>query len=120
MITYKLNDSQDIFLQNGTIATITEISEVAQDVKTKLKLIFGEVFYNTQIGVPYFTVIFVKPFKKDIADSIIIENIYSSPGVSQIENYVSIVDTVQRKLSIKFEASTVFSESQLISETFTI
>lgn len=102
MITYKLNSSGDIFLEKGTIATVISSEETAQDVKTKLKTVTGEVFYNVDFGVPYFSVIFAKPFDKDLADSIIIQTIYSSPNVVSVDDYQSSVDTVSRLFSVDF------------------
>lgn len=121
-ITYEINSNSDLFLRDGTIALVKNESETAQDVKTKLKTFLGEVFYNVGIGVPYFTVIFQKPFDKDLADSIIIQNIYTSRTVLNISSFQSSVDTLTRRYIINFTMTYNNNNNQTqninISETF--
>lgn len=126
MLTYALDEKNDLFLRNGTISIVETSDETAQDVKTKLKTLQGEVFYDVTYGVPYFSVIFEKPFDKDLADSIIIQTIYLSRNVADISSYQSRIDTLTRRYSIDFIA--VYedqevqgeNESLAITQEFTI
>ena len=123
MITYQLNKEGDLFLRNGTIAIVSDSDETAQDIKTKLRTFQGEVFYNVVFGVPYFQVIFKKPFDKDLADSIIIQTIYSSINVSNIINFQSRVDTFSRRYFVNFIASYKNNEAEqniTISQEFSL
>ncbi len=55
MISLSLNAATwDIGLDAyGNIATITEPQRVAQDVACACKVFYGELFWNTGVGVPY-------------------------------------------------------------------
>lgn len=45
---------------NGNIAMATEPYSLAQDAASAIKTFFGEVYFDTTIGVPYLTQIFGK------------------------------------------------------------
>lgn len=118
MISYQLDPStNDLFLRNGTIATVETSEETAQDIKTKLKTIQGEVFYNVLLGVPYFQVIFSKPFDKDFADTLILQTIYSSINVASVTNFQSRVDTMMRKYYVNFTVLYANNENNQFSNT---
>jgi hypothetical protein len=119
MITYELdNETKDLFVRNGNIALVEGVDETAQDIKTRFKTAEGEVFYDVTFGVPYFRVIFQKPFDKNLVDTIMLQTIYSSPKVTNVSSFQSNIDSFSRRYVVNFTATTRQLETVEINEDF--
>lgn len=97
--------SHDLYLENDTTLVLCPDvqSLVRQRVAINLKLIYGEWFANTTLGVPYFESIFGKG-TKDVADSIIRETISNTEGIVLLTSYTSSVDQQSRILTVRYTA----------------
>lgn len=99
--------------QNITYGTYA----VAQAVKTRLRLLKGEWWENTENGLPLFQNILGVPGSSNliIIDSLIKERIIKTPGVLTIKNFESTFEN--RKYSFYCNIETKYGEIQ-VDENF--
>jgi hypothetical protein len=90
---------------------VSGIDQVAQHIEIRLRLIYGEWFLNTQLGVPWFEKVFVKNPDLSAIDIIIKSTITETPEVTGIVQYSSSIDRPTRKLVVSFQASTIYGEN---------
>lgn len=65
----------------GNIAIATHPYSIAQDVASACKLFYGELWYNTGIGVPYFEQILGKVVDIAVLKNYLIQAALTVPGV---------------------------------------
>jgi hypothetical protein len=100
--------THDMAYANNDGSVVSDRSQVAQNIEIRLRLIYGEWFLNTQIGVPWFEKVFVKNPDLSAVDIIIKSTISETPEVAGIVAYSSSVDGEKRKLIVSFVASTEY------------
>lgn len=88
--------------------------EVAQTVRTRLKLFLGEYFRDITQGTPWFQSILGKGPSIDVKDSSIRRVILQTPNVTQIVSYNTDYDINERKYSVTAQILTTFGETNLI------
>jgi hypothetical protein len=93
---------------------VSDVEQVAQNITIRLKLIYGEWFLNTQLGVPWFDKVFVKNPDLSAIDIIIKSVIAETPEVTGIVQYASQINRATRHLVISFQATTIYSENVVI------
>jgi len=93
---------------------VSEVEQVAQNITIRLKLIYGEWFLNTQLGVPWFDKVFVKNPDLSAIDIIIKSVIAETPEVTGIIQYSSSINRALRKLVISFQATTIYYENVVL------
>lgn len=106
MSTLKLAGNNDIEISDNTLKIITDIDEIAQLLKTRLKLYRGEWFLNTSVGVPWLQEVLGKVNTKNGIESIIKDEILKTPGVRSLESFELDIDTVNRSLTVTFKVNT--------------
>lgn len=84
----------------------TTAEEVAQRIRTRLRMFKGEWFANEDEGVPYFDEILEKGVADGRVEAIIRAVILGTPGVASLNSYVHERDESTRSLTISFEAVT--------------
>lgn len=100
-------DAHDIvFVNGGCPVTDTIRLSVAQRLKILLQTFLGEWFLNTETGVPYFDGVFGKVQSKNSVDLIFQQKILSDPGVIEITNFTSSLDSSRRTYSMSFTVRT--------------
>lgn len=97
----------EIALENNNWKLITGVSEIAQIMKQNLQTVLGEVWLNTELGLPWFDEIFEKSQTQKNIDALIIAEISQTPGFISLARYSSSIDEVNRVLTVDFEAYTV-------------
>lgn len=85
---------------------------VAQAVRTRLGLTLGEWFLDVTDGTPWNTQVLGK-YTKDQYDSAIRDRILDTPGVTEIIDYSSTVDTQARKLTVTVTINTQYGQTTL-------
>jgi hypothetical protein len=87
---------------------VSDRDQVKQNIKIRLLMIQGEWFLNSQIGLPYFEKILVKNPDFSAIDVMIKATIVDTPEVTGITAYSSMFNKAARRLSISFQASTIY------------
>jgi hypothetical protein len=103
---------------NGDISTsgtqfIADIEEVAQTVRTNLKLFLGEYFRDITIGTPWFQQILGKGQELQVREAAIKRQIIQTRGVSSISSFNTDFDLALRKYSVNAGIITPFGETTI-------
>lgn len=77
---------------DGNIAKAAEPYSLAQDAASAIKTYLGEVFYDTQVGVPYLQQIFGKNPPLQLLKSLFEDAALTVPGVASARCFVSSVE----------------------------
>lgn len=85
---------------------------VAQAIQTRLALFVGEWFLDVTDGTPWTTQVLDK-YTKDQYDAAIQDRILGTPGVIQITNYSSSVNTTTRALTVSATVNTQYGTATL-------
>lgn len=83
---------------------------VGQAVLTRLKLWRGEWSFDITQGTPYLDSILGKHTKEN-ADQTIQTQTLETQGMTDIQKYVSVQDTVKRSLSVQITIDTIYGPS---------
>lgn len=105
MMNLKLNSNHDLIIENYTLARVTGNEKIAQRIKTRLQLFFGEYFLNRTLGVPWLTQILIKKSRESVVQGVLKRAILSTPGVNELLDF-SISDLENRISTISFVVST--------------
>jgi hypothetical protein len=101
MIYRKLDQSGDYSFGAGLQNFYQGAQAVGQAILTNLKLLQGEWWENTSIGLPLFQSILGKPgVTKDSIDMIVRSQILSTQDVSSIQSFSSAYNPQTRQYSI--------------------
>jgi len=101
----------DLFLNDdGTHAVLTDNGDAAkvraavQGIRHRLGLLKGEYFLNLREGVPYFQSILVKNPNLNLIRSLVLQVIFSYPGIVEVTNFSLSLNRTTRALTINFVA----------------
>jgi hypothetical protein len=94
------NKTNDLVAQNGVLVWESGAMEVLNRIRTRLRLIRGEWFLNTQAGIPYFDEVLGR---KDtgIFNLLIRQCILETEGVQSIYSFNRSIDYLKRKTIYK-------------------
>lgn len=104
MADLKLDANGDLDLTDGNVTLVTGDDAIAQQITIRLRLILGEWFLDTRVGIPYFGDIFVKNPDLTRVRSIFRQTILGTPGIAAFEEFSLSVDNPTRTLSVEFRA----------------
>ncbi|WP_334037473.1 hypothetical protein [Burkholderia gladioli] len=102
---YVFGGSANDFLVNSPDA-------VAQAVLTRLRLLQGEWFLDTTVGMPWATQVLGKN-TQGTADAAIRTCILGTSGVTEITAYSSSIDSSTRKLSVTVTINTLYGATTI-------
>lgn len=109
----RLSDDGDYTFGQGNLNFLVDSPEtVAQHVKTRLLLLFGEWFLDDQDGTPYATQV-LGAHTRATYDQAIRTRVLDTEGVTEITAYSSTENTVDRSLAITMTINTVFGATTL-------
>lgn len=95
----------DLFLEEGTVATVDGIDAIAQQLKIKARFYLGTWFLNENEGMPYFEFLLVKGPDKQIIRDIFREMCTKTPGVKEFRKF-DMTNTASRAWKISIEVLT--------------
>lgn len=102
-LRYNESGTLDLDMSNGDIAICpTQSDYIAQTIATRLKIIEGEWFLDTSLGIPYFTQVFGHKRNERFIRQLIMPEIQSIPGVREINNFTT-EESPNRRITISFE-----------------
>lgn len=87
---------------------LTGQEEIAQTIRTRLKLFTGEYFRDINDGTPWFELILIKSSTLSQKDSAIKRRIAETEGVTQILSYNTDYGIDSRTYTVTCEVATVF------------
>ena len=91
-------DPWDLALDgNGNMLMLAGAVALAQDVACAISTFYGEVYYDTTVGVPYLSQIFSQPYAPSIAAQLIKSSAMAVPNVFSVQ--VLINNFVNRKVN---------------------
>jgi hypothetical protein len=111
-MTVRLLDENGDITTSGTQFTIGA-AEVAQTVKTRLRLYLGENFRNIQDGTPWWESILGKEGTLSSKEAIIKNRIIRTDGVTKILSFSTDFDISTRAYSVKVGILTKYGETEL-------
>lgn len=97
-----LAENGDLAIVNNDLAITNDKQSLAQKIKVALKTIEGEYFYNSSIGVPYFSEILGQNNAIDTIRAIMIDYISKIEGVKELTDFNLSLDSRTRVLNMKF------------------
>lgn len=92
--------NNDLNITNNELVLITGVDETSQNIEINLKTILGEWFLDESIGVPWFNEIFIKRSSLSQAQSILINQIQNTNGVTKINDLTFDFNNSTRQLSV--------------------
>lgn len=123
MIYRRLDPTYDYSFGQSKQDFLTGVDAVAQAIKTRLFLLFGEWWEDTSDGLPLWQSILAAPGapkNKRIADSLIKARIIGTPNVTGIINFSSTFDSNTRAYSFQATVNTLFGKVQIAPSQGTI
>lgn len=117
MISKALNAQNDIFVENGSFRTTSDGAEVAQHVRTRLQFFEGEWFLDLSAGIPWIQDIFTRPANLVRAETLIKNEITTTPGVLRLIEFEVNFDNASRRMFITGSAQTDFGTIDLSEVT---
>jgi len=116
MIDLLLATDHDIDISENDLQLVEGSEQISQNLKIRLLFFAGEWYLDTNMGVPYYSDIFLKSPNVQHVDSVFKSVILDVKGVLDLLAYESNFDPRLRKFTINFTANT--SEGVVtISET---
>ncbi|HMD69401.1 MAG TPA: hypothetical protein VKF42_11020 [Chitinivibrionales bacterium] len=82
--------------------------QVRQNIEDRLRMVYGEWFLNTEIGVPWFDKVLVKNPDLSAIDIILKSTILDTIEVTELLAYKSALDRTRRKFSVTFTALSIY------------
>ena len=113
MIDLKLT-SGDITVENGDLALIAGVDEVAQHVELNLSLFKGEWYLNETAGIPYFEYILIKKPYRPLIEQLIRNAIRATKGIKDIISLTLDYTKSTRELTVNFKA---YSDEGVVNGT---
>ena len=107
MADIKLDENNDIAVENNDIVIITSAEEVRQRLLQNLRSFRGDWFLNLDAGVTYFENVFRKDYSIEVINTLLKDVILNTPGVMELLSLETNIDDTIRQLSVAFEVKTV-------------
>ena len=104
----RLDENHDMTFGNGLANMAVDAEAFAQNVKTRLLLLQGEWFLDTDAGVPYLQEIMVKPANLPLVEAIIKRTILETEDALEIRSFSMNLNGNTRKLEIAATVSNVY------------
>jgi len=113
-VKYRRLDKQgDMVLGRGDADFLRNSPEcVAQACATRLRLLAGEWFLDVTEGTPYMPAVLGKHTRESY-DLAIRRRVLETEGVTEIEEYESIVDGETRRLTVNIRINTVYGTAAM-------
>ena len=110
MVDIKLDNNNDIAIENNDIVFVTGVDEVRQRLLENLRTFKGEWFLNLEKGIPYYQDILKKNINLDVIETILKDAILASPGVLELLDFS--LELNARQLDVNF--TVMASEGEIV------
>ena len=112
MVVRRLDSTTGDIVTSGT-QFLTEQEEIAQTIRTRLRLFTGEYFRDITDGTPWYDTILDKNSTQTARDAAIKRRILQTDGVSSISEFESDYDISTRSLTITATVITIYGIVEL-------
>lgn len=109
----RLTNSHDMSFGSGRGDFAVGVEAVAQMVKTRLLLVRGEWFLDTDAGMPYLTEILGKSVDLARAEATFKAAIVSVEGVLSLTSFDLTANTTTRKMTVTASVNTIYGETAI-------
>ena len=116
MADLKLDNTNDLAIEDDDLVIIDGIDAIAQDCEVRLNFFQGEWFLDTRLGVPYYQKILGTKPRLIAVKGILRKAILTTPGILSILDFELDFDASTRRLSTSFRANTVKGEFEFNKE----
>lgn len=103
---FKLDANNDLVIENNNLVLIDGADFVGQMLKERLQTFLGEWFLDTDLGIPYFQNILTKGVNLNTIKNVFKNEILSTPGVIELEDFNLDFTDSTRQLSLDFSVRT--------------
>lgn len=111
MSDLQIGPDNELVLVNGDLVlTTVELDNISQSIRQRLRIFKGEWFLDRTLGLPYFESILVKNPSSALVATLFKNTILETKGVTKLNTFSMEFDTVNRKLSVTFEATITTGE----------
>lgn len=100
----------DLKIGKQDLSLATESDELAQHLGIRLRFIQGEWFLDTTTGIPFFESIWIKNPDINFVDDVLKSAILETDGVTELIEFESTFDNLQRTYTVTFKANTIYGE----------
>ena len=114
-MTVRIIDPETGDITTSGVQFIDGAAEVAQTVKTRLRLFLGEYFRDITDGTPWWEAILGKEGILSSKEAIIKNRIIRTDGVVSILGFETTFDLTTREYTIKTDILTKYGEIQLVT-----
>lgn len=104
MTSIRIDNTNDIQIDNNNLTLIGGREEIAQVLRQRLRVFLGEWFLDTREGIDYYGEILKKAPDPGQVDALFKNEILTSPGVIELIEFE--LDIVGRQLQLRFTART--------------
>jgi hypothetical protein len=94
----------DLDLSTNNLRFVDGADAVAQHLRIRLRFFKGEWFYDTRVGFPYYSQVFVKNPNLAAIQTTYRRAILSTPGVETLDRIDLALDGQTRELTLSFSA----------------
>lgn len=109
------SDGDYTFAQGDDTWLINSPETVAQAVKTRFELWYGQWFLDTTDGTPWIQSVLGKQ-KPAVYNLAIRQRILETQGVNQITDFTSIINTSSRRVIFTATINTIYGQTTVTSE----
>lgn len=106
MTVRKLDENGDIVTRG--VQFISERDEIAQTIRTRLRLFLGEYFRDITDGTPWFEQILGKGTSMDAREAALRNRIVNTPGVVRLTSFTTDFNLSSRKYTVTAGALTTY------------
>ena len=106
MASIRLDDNNNIVLENNNAVIIDGREAIEQHLTIRFKFFFGEWFLDTSLGVPYYEDVLIKRPSFIVVNEVLKNVILETPGVTSIESFNFDYDNFTREAALDFRCNT--------------
>lgn len=106
MPALKLDENNDLAIENNNLVLIDGSDLVKQLIIQRLKTFLGEWFLDKSVGIPYFQDILIKNPNANVVTTLIKNEILKAEGVIELDSFSTDFNDGARQLSISFSVRT--------------
>lgn len=116
----KLDDNNDIVIENNTLVFTTGTDEIRQSIVERLNFFKGEWFLDLKNGTPWFQDIFGKGNRLSTISTALKSRIIDTQGVKRLQEFTLDLNNSTRELLVEMSAQTEDDTFIRINEVISI